>query len=137
DQTDPHPNDNTASASTTVQGPRLDFTKQTQPGALHVGTQFKYTLTVKNNGPGTVTGAKITDPLPSGQSYVPSTATQGSCLSSAGTVTCNLGTVANGQTVTVTITVNPSVKGVVTNTATFSTNETSAQTANANADIKK
>src|SRR5262249_53428743 len=66
-ETDPSTANNTASVSVTVQGPKLALTKQVQGGALKVGTNFTYTLTLKNSGPGSTTGATISDPLPAGQ----------------------------------------------------------------------
>src|SRR5262249_46646818 len=130
-ETDPSTANNTASVSVTVQGPKLALTKQVQGGALKVGTNFTYTLTLKNSGPGSTTAATISAPLRAGQTYVSSTGTQGSCVNASGTVTCTIGTLALNQTVTVTITVKPTVKGKVTNTATASSNEATAVTASA------
>lgn len=55
--------------------------------------------------------------------YVSATPTQGSC-SGTTTITCNLGTLINGGSATVTIAVTPTVKGIIVNTATVAGNET-------------
>ena len=57
----------TASDSTTIRYPDLTATKSVSPiGAVSPGQNVTYTVKYKNNGPGTATGATLTDPIPSG-----------------------------------------------------------------------
>ncbi len=87
------------------------------PDPLAVGNALTYTIAVRNNGPLSATGVMLTDTLPSGVSFVSASASQGSC-SGTTTLTCTLGSLANGGTVTVTISVKPTAAGPLTNTAT-------------------
>ncbi len=94
-----------------------------------VGGNLTYTVVVTNNGPDTATGVTLTDPLPTGTTFASATPTQGSC-SGTGTVTCSLGSLANGAKATVTIVVQPTASGNVSNTANVSDQQTDPQANN-------
>src|SRR5262249_61308811 len=79
-----------------------------------VGSPLTYTLTVHNNGPDTSTGVSLSDPLPAGVTFVSTSTTQGTCTGTT-TLTCALGTLANGASATVTIVVTPNNTGTLTN----------------------
>ena len=59
----------------------------------------------------------LTDTLPAGVTFDSATPTQGTCSESSGTVTCALGTIADGADAGVEITVRPSGPGTLTNQA--------------------
>jgi uncharacterized repeat protein (TIGR01451 family) len=107
----------------------LSLTKTASVSSTTVGDQFSYTLTVKNAGPQDSTATTVSDPLPSQVALVSATASQGSC-SGATTVTCSLGTVANGGSATVTITVKAVTAGTATNTASVTGGLTDPNPAN-------
>src|SRR5260221_968945 len=69
-----------------------------------------------NNVQGVATYVSVTDTLPSGVSFVSVTPSQGKC-SGASTVICNLGTINNSATATVTLVVTATPGGTVGNTA--------------------
>jgi uncharacterized repeat protein (TIGR01451 family) len=72
----------------------------------------------------------ITDPLPTGLSFVSATPGQGNCGASGQTVKCNLGTLPAGGTALVTITANVAASAAgstLKNTASASANEPIAQ----------
>jgi uncharacterized repeat protein (TIGR01451 family) len=92
----------------------LAITVGTANGTIATGGQVIYTLTVRNNGPQTATGAKVTDTLPAALTYV--SATSG-CMGSGAVVTCNLGNVTTGNTATASITARANVAGNVVNAA--------------------
>jgi len=120
DEFDPNMANNRASQSTTVIGEAdLSITKSASPSPVFVNNLLTYTLTVSNSGPATATGVTVVDTLPQNVSLSSAGPTQGSCSASAGTVTCNLGSVQPQATVTITIIVNvsPSAAGTITNTA--------------------
>ncbi|MEA2329789.1 MAG: large repetitive protein, partial [Thermoanaerobaculia bacterium] len=94
-----------------------------------VAEPFDYTLAVTNHGPITATGVVVTDPLPANFALVSATSTQGSC-SGTTTVTCNIGTMLNGASVTITIRGTPGTAGPMTNNATVAANEPESLTAN-------
>jgi uncharacterized repeat protein (TIGR01451 family) len=88
----------------------------TSPTPLN-GT-VKYTLTVTNKGPDTATNVQLADPAPAGIEYLTANPSQGTCNLSPALVTCALGTIAPGQTVTIAITGRATTVGSHTNTAT-------------------
>jgi uncharacterized repeat protein (TIGR01451 family) len=90
------------------------------PQSGTVGQPLTYTLTVKNNGRTTAPGVKAVDTLPANVVFVSASSTQGSCSYAAGKVTCQIGTMAGGATVTITIVVKPSEAGTIYNLATVS-----------------
>jgi hypothetical protein len=90
---------------------------------------FTYTLMATNNGPGDATGVTVTDALPTGVTFA--SATPGSCTQAAGTVTCALGSLANGASVAITITVTPTAtSGTLLNSAHIAGNETDPDLSN-------
>ncbi len=74
-----------------------------------------FTLTVNNAGPSDATGVFATDVLPSGYTFVSSSATVGTYDESTGIWT--IGNLANGATETLDITVNVNAAGDYTNSA--------------------
>jgi uncharacterized repeat protein (TIGR01451 family) len=77
-----------------------------------------YTMTVTNRGPHTATNVQVADPAPVGITYLTANPSQGTCAVSPALVTCSLGTIAPGQTVTIAITARATAVGSHTNTAT-------------------
>src|SRR5207302_310716 len=94
-----------------------------------VAEPFDYSLVITNHGPITATGVVVTDPLPANFAFVSATSTQGSC-SGTTIVTCNIGMMLNGASVTITIRGTPGVAGPMTNTATVAANEPESLTSN-------
>jgi uncharacterized repeat protein (TIGR01451 family) len=95
----------------------LLLTKTDPPGRQPTSRNMTYTLTVSNLGPRAAYETVATDQLPSSVTFVSATPAQGSCNHSGGTVTCTLGTIGTGATVTIAIVVRPTVAGTITNTA--------------------
>lgn len=79
-----------------------------------------YTMTVTNKGPDTATNVQLADPAPAGITLLTATPSQGTCSVAPALVTCNLGTIAPGQTVTVNATGRATAFGTHVNTATVS-----------------
>jgi uncharacterized repeat protein (TIGR01451 family) len=107
----------------------LQITKTGSPSPTTTGTNITWTMVVKNNGPDTATGVNVADPLPSGTTFVSVATTQGSCAGGA-LITCQLGTIGNGASVTITLVTTATTAGTDTNTATVVGNETESNTAN-------
>jgi uncharacterized repeat protein (TIGR01451 family) len=103
-------------------------------GSQPTGRTMTYTVNVTNNGPDPATGVILTDTLPGSVSFVSATVSQGSCSGTA-TITCLLGTINPGNTVTVTIQVTPRQAGTITNTATAVLEQVDSNTAN-NTDVE-
>jgi uncharacterized repeat protein (TIGR01451 family)/CSLREA domain-containing protein len=96
----------------------LGLTKSDAPDPVLTGATITYTLTVTNDGPATALSAWLTDPLSPLTTYKSSTTSQGGCLHSSGTVSCDLGAMSSGASATVTIAVTAASAGTATNTAT-------------------
>ncbi|GAA1056851.1 hypothetical protein GCM10017608_11330 [Agromyces luteolus] len=103
----------------------LSITKTDSPDPVLAGDDLTYTITVANGGPSTATDVVVTDELPDGTTFVEGVDGNGTTvctLVQAGTVVCDLGTMAPGETRTVylTVTVDPSLDpdAVLENTAT-------------------
>jgi uncharacterized repeat protein (TIGR01451 family) len=86
--------------------------------SLAPGAQTTYTITVTNAGPSTVTGARVSDVLPAGLTYVSATGTAG-YFSGTNSVQAVLGTLATGdsESFTVTVLVGATATGSIANTA--------------------
>jgi len=87
------------------------------PATVTTGTAFTYTVQVKNLGTSTANGVVLGTSLPAALLYGSSTVSQGTC-NGAGVLYCNLGSLANGATATLTVTATPSVSGVAQVSAT-------------------
>ena len=77
-----------------------------------------YSLAVTNRGPQTATNVQVADPAPVGINYLSASPSQGTCSLTPALVTCSLGSIAPGQTVTIAITARATAVGQHTNTAT-------------------
>ncbi|HEY6149797.1 MAG TPA: DUF11 domain-containing protein [Gaiellaceae bacterium] len=102
---------------------------KTGPATVQSGGTATYTLNVSNAGPFDAHNVTVDDPLPAGETFVSATPSQGSCDS---TVSCDLGTVANGgsATITVVVSVTASCGSTLTNTATVTGDEMDPDTTN-------
>ncbi|MGH3080721.1 MAG: DUF11 domain-containing protein, partial [Gaiellaceae bacterium] len=107
----------------------LYVTKDDLPDPVQLNGRLTYTIVVGNNGPDAATQVTLADPLPVGTTFVSVSTTQGSCTGGA-IINCNLGTIAKGQTVTITLVVTANQAGVLTNTVTVVGNEPESNPAN-------
>ncbi len=81
-----------------------------------VGGTLVYTARVFSNGPVDSAPVTFSQPLPAGTQFVSAAASQGSCDA---TITCNLGSVAGGDLVYVTVVVSPASTGIVSSHSTI------------------
>jgi uncharacterized repeat protein (TIGR01451 family) len=104
---------------------------QTAPAAAGVLQPITYNFLVSNAGPSAGTAATFTDTLPAGVQFVSASSGQGSCTQTGGVVTCDLGSVPSGSSVTATVVVTgPLLPGTIHNTATVKASEADPNLAN-------
>lgn len=96
----------------------LSIVKTASPESVETGEHIVYTLTVENLGPDAASNVVVTDVLPASESFVSVNTTKGSCSHASGTVTCELGSLAKDEIVTITIEVIAGEPGTVVNSAT-------------------
>jgi uncharacterized repeat protein (TIGR01451 family) len=107
----------------------VSLTKSAPPGPVTVGMNVTYTITVTNKGPDTATDVELTDVLPGTVNLVSVTPSAGSCAGTS-TIVCDLGILANGAEVTVTIVVSTTALATLTNTASVTLAETDTNPSN-------
>jgi uncharacterized repeat protein (TIGR01451 family) len=96
----------------------LMITKVDNPDPVNVGELITYTIQVANDGLDDAVDVIVTDMLPAEVTFV---AASHGCTEVGGVVTCEVGNLANGDSVEITITVTaPLVEGEVTNEAEVS-----------------
>ena len=94
-----------------------------------LGGNITWTLTVTNNGPDAATGVTVADAIPGGTTFVSATSTQGTCTGGV-LLSCQIGGMKAGTTVTITLVTGTTVTGTIPNTATVVGNEAETNTAN-------
>lgn len=107
-----------------VTGPVIDLAvaKVGSPNPDKLPGNITWTIVVTNNGPNTATGVTVSDPIPAGNTFVSVTTTQGSCTAGA-ILSCSLGTIPAGGTVTITLVTKPSRTGKQVNAVTVVGNQ--------------
>jgi uncharacterized repeat protein (TIGR01451 family) len=122
-QIDPDPSNNSASASTLVIRPfivriiDLEIAKMDSPDPVIAGEDLTYTLTVSNHGPDAAFGVVAIDTISANATFV--SASQGGVYSAVdNTVTWNIGDLASGASVNLTLVVAaPVTPGLLMNSA--------------------
>src|SRR5688572_23368158 len=109
----------------------LAVTKTDSADPVSRGSTLTYTIVVANQGAETATDVQLTDALPTKSvRFVSVTSTAGSCSELKGMVTCTLGDIPSGGSVTVTIDVTANKRGTVSNTVQVSTSSPDPNSAN-------
>ncbi len=130
DQPDSNPNNNSDEATITLNGIDLEVEKVVDNPSPSTGDQVTYSVTARNNGPGTATGVVVLDILPAGVTYVSDnaptlqddTSTPTSYDVPSGDWT--IGTLDAGSSLTLQITVTVDVNGgQIINTAEISSDQ--------------
>jgi uncharacterized repeat protein (TIGR01451 family) len=139
DSFDPNGGNDTASTSATVIGNTdLSVTKSGQ-ASVAAGANITYTITVANNGASNANTVQLTDTLPANTTFVSNTQNSGPAFGctnpapgSAGTVTCNLASLASGASAVFTLVIKTAgnVSGTVSNTANVTTTTSDTNPAN-------
>ena len=105
----------------------LAITKTASPNPATSLANLTYRIVVTNNGPSPATNVVVTDQLAVGPAFVSAIPTQGMC-SGPPTITCNLGSIANGAVAIVNVIITPQTPGQLTNTASVVATESDPDT---------
>ncbi|HMC03903.1 MAG TPA: DUF11 domain-containing protein, partial [Actinomycetota bacterium] len=107
------------------QSPTADLSVvQAAPAGAGVLQTFSYNILVTNAGASSATNATLTDTLPAGVAFVSASSGQGSCGQSVGVLTCNLGSLPSGASVTATVAVTAGLlPGTLDNTTSVKASE--------------
>lgn len=127
------PENNSTTIDTAVEAEvDLQITKTAAPDPVVAGGQLVYTLSVTNLGPSQATAVEVTDTLPGAVTFVEADSEQGTVSHDAGVVTAALGALDPGDSVEITITVDvdSSATGTLTNTAAVTGDETETNESN-------
>jgi uncharacterized repeat protein (TIGR01451 family) len=101
----------------------LAVTMTATPDPVNVGSQITCQAVVTNVGTVAVHNVALSEVLPSGVSFVSASSSAGSCLHQGGTIACNLGTLALGAAAVVTIQLQATAAGVLTNKVAVNGNQ--------------
>jgi hypothetical protein len=126
--------ESTQSAAVTpvaVTAPDLAFT-MTGPASVVAGANAVYSMVVTNLGPSTASAVTVTDQA-TGATVSSTTTSQGSCTIVSTNINCNLGSVAAGGSVTITVTLKPATQ--TTNQASVSSSAVDPNPANNGASV--
>jgi len=127
----------TADTLAVAGGPRLTLTESGSPDPVWAGNKITFTIKVTNSGSVALTGVSVSDPVPSGSTFV---SASGGASPAGGTVTWSIGPMAPGDSKTLRLTVRTDTDtldgAVMDNPVSAASNETPAQPATANARIK-
>ncbi len=139
DGCDPDPTNNfsavevTQSAGGSGPGANLEITKVDRQDPVPLGSTVTYDIEVTNSGPADAENVVITEKLPSGVDFVGATSSNvAGFVELEGIVTYVIGTLADGETANVTVTVRPRVAGLIGNSVSVrsSTNQSGPLTNN-------
>jgi uncharacterized repeat protein (TIGR01451 family)/CSLREA domain-containing protein len=108
----------------------LAVTQTVTPNPTLARDAITWAVVVKNNGPAGATGVKLVDTLPAGLNTITASASQGTCTVGTGVVNCDLGSLPNAASATVTVRAVTSVAATLNNTVVVSAAQADSQAAN-------
>jgi uncharacterized repeat protein (TIGR01451 family) len=113
DPADPKPDNNTGSASVSVQSQPVDLAvvKSVDDTRPAEGANVAYTVVLSNAGPGGATGVELTDELPQGVTYASNTSSQGTYDEESGVWTVGDVSASANATLTIHATVDNGTSG--------------------------
>ena len=120
------PTSDPASATLNVIAPvsELAISKHVNRSAASPGQNLTYTIVVANHGPDAAANVTVTDTPSIALKILSTHATPGSCQTAGKSVTCKLGTLANGARAAITLTATMLAAGTERNTARVTSDST-------------
>ena len=136
--TDPLASNNATATSVLVEitgDADLSLSMKASPTPVFISSNLTYTIQIQDLGLANTANGTLTDTIPAGTTFVSASTTQGSCSGSS-TVTCTLGAITRGTTITVAITVTtPASPTTLTNTSSVTSSTTDPVAANNSATV--
>jgi hypothetical protein len=105
------------------------------PDPVFIGSNLVYTVIVTNSGPVSALNVNLTETLPSTVTLKSASTSQGSLNTNNNPVLGALGAINTSGSVTITLTVKPTATGVITDTASVTTDSLDSNLANNSASI--
>lgn len=102
--------------------PDLSVSLTDAPDPVIAGTTLGYTATISNSGPGSASGVVLSVLLPGGATFISSNPAAPVCSVSGGSLTCNLGSLAQSASSVVSYSVQPAAAGGLSSQASVSAN---------------
>jgi uncharacterized delta-60 repeat protein/uncharacterized repeat protein (TIGR01451 family) len=135
---DLNPDDTMASAVVTVVSPTADLVLDLAdaPDPVQVGSNLTYTITVQNLGPATATGVVAYDILPQTVNFISASPANSYTIAGQTVTFTNLGNLANGAQTSLTIVVQPTAAGTITDSASSYSTVVDPLKANNSASVK-
>jgi uncharacterized repeat protein (TIGR01451 family) len=115
--------------------PNVVVSQNAQPISVKVGSPVAFQISLSNRGTVAAAGVVLTDVLPQPSTLISATTKAGSCTGTA-KVRCDLGGLAVGQTVSVTVTAVMRGTGTMVNVATSATQPVDFRPADDRAEVK-
>lgn len=100
----PYADSDTATGTLIAPDADLQIVKKATDPSPIAGTNEVWKLTVRNNGPQSAPAVAVSDVIPDGLTFVSAVADKGTCAVDQGTVFCNLGEMASGDTIEIVLT---------------------------------
>jgi uncharacterized repeat protein (TIGR01451 family) len=124
-----------ASAPANPNSADLAISVSGSPDPVDTGADLRYLITVSNNGPATATGVTVTYAIPAGAVFQSAQSRNGipcntPAVGSAGTVTCDFGSLASGASNNVPITIRWQTAGSLSSTFAVAGTEADPNSAN-------
>ena len=107
------------------QTPSADLAVQQAPimDTVLAGSNVTYSVVLTNKGPVAATDVMVQDQLPAGTVLVSATSTKGTCELRQNVLVCPVGTLAVGETASITLVLRTSLSGYLTNSARVSADQ--------------
>jgi uncharacterized repeat protein (TIGR01451 family)/uncharacterized delta-60 repeat protein len=128
---------NNTAVATTLTTPSADLavSMTAAPNPVVVTSNLTYSIVVTNRGQAAAAGVTLTDVLPGSLTFISASVSQGSAADSGGTITWNIGSLASGASVAMTLNVSPNVTGGVNNSVSVTASTPDPSTANNTATV--
>ncbi len=130
DQKDINRDNNRDTEETLIDPADLELEKTVDRSTVSLGGTVTYTLTITNHGPDMATDVTVVDELPSGLRLIKATPVQGSCSTTGQSLSCNVGTLDDQGSTSVTVEAQTSSLGSLVNHASVLSNEYDPNLAN-------